>query len=479
MGADDLLHDIKAQFTFTPEKLNTVINGFNNELEIGLRTASEGLATMIPSFVTSLPTGNEKGTYISLDLGGTNLRAAAVQLLGGGKVEVLEVKSTVTDELRRGSGEALFDWMAVNVRELIEVKAKHLFTAEEIRGDKTLSIGVTWSFPIAQTDINRGNVLRMGKGFILTGIDGRDLVELFHEAFARKKLNVQVTAIVNDTVGTLVAHAYENPSARIGFIYATGVNAAYPERIALIPKLPASIRNAAGPDDFMLINTEIDIFGDGSYLPLTEYDISLDTQSVQAGFQPYEKMMSGMYLGELFRLIASEFIKRGHLFGGQVPKGWDVAYSFETASMGNLERSILRRPEIYSFIPSSDTTKDRADSIELLTNKYTFPHPPTAEDVRTLQQIAAIIATRAAALCAAALASMIKKQNLDDSSLNSPIVIGMNGSTFQFYPRTEERIHAALRQIFGTSVSERIRLEVANDGGTIGAALAAMLSLKH
>ena len=151
-------------------------------------------------------------------------------------------------------------------------------------------------------------------------------------------MNVEVTALVNDTVGTLIGHAYENPSARIGFIYATGVNAAYPEKISLIPKLPPSIRDAAGPEDIMLINTEIDLFGNASYLPLTKYDIALDAANVQPGFQPYEKMMSGMYIGELFRLIAADFIDIGTLFGGRVPKGWEVPHSFTTAWMGALER---------------------------------------------------------------------------------------------------------------------------------------------
>lgn len=95
-----------------------------------------------------------------------------------------------------------------------------------------------------------------------------------------------------------------------------------------------------------------------------------------------------------------------------------------------------------------------------------------------LQRVAAIVATRAAGLCAAALAAMIKKQNLDDPSLTSPIVIGINGSTFQFYPHAEERIHGTLREFFGDHVSERVRLEVASDGGAIGAALVAMLYKK-
>jgi hexokinase len=154
-------------------------------------------------------------------------------------------------------------------------------------------------------------------------------------------LNVRVTALINDTVGTLVAHAYANPHTRIGFIFATGVNAAYPEKISNIHKLTSEeIEKYGGnnPEAEMLINTEIDIFGNESYLPLTKYDRELDAHHSQPGFQPYEKMLSGAYLGEICRLIAIDFINQGHLFGGEIPAGWENRWSLSTAQMGTLER---------------------------------------------------------------------------------------------------------------------------------------------
>ena len=44
----------------------------------------------------------------------------------------------------------------------------------------------------SQTGISKGTILRMGKGFTLTGIDGQDLATLFLEAFKRKVLKKQV-----------------------------------------------------------------------------------------------------------------------------------------------------------------------------------------------------------------------------------------------------------------------------------------------
>jgi hexokinase len=142
------LDQLRSTFALSRDRLEPIISGFNAESKHGLKTPSKGLATMIPSFVTSLPTGNEIGTYMALDLGGTNLRVSAVRLLGNGEVEVLEVKKVATNELKTGPGDVFFDWMADAVKELITVKAKHLFKPAQVNGTETLSLGVCWSFPV-------------------------------------------------------------------------------------------------------------------------------------------------------------------------------------------------------------------------------------------------------------------------------------------------------------------------------------------
>lgn len=60
-----------------------------------------------------------------------------------------------------------------------------------------------------------------------------------------------------------------------------------------------------------------------------------------------------------------------------------------------------------------------------------------------------------------------------------PIVIGVNGSTYEKYSTMHDRILKSLVTWFGPQVSGRIRLEVATDGGSIGGALIAMLAEKE
>ncbi|KAG0167095.1 hexokinase A [Apophysomyces sp. BC1015] len=459
METDTLFKQLEHDFLLSKERLQPVFDGFINEYKVGLKTPSKGLATMIPSFVTKLPNGNETGTFLSMDLGGTNLRISAVELKGNGQVEVLELKRCPSTELKTGKGSVFFDWIADAVEELITQKAPHLFTPDQVNGAETLSLGVCFSFPVDQTSVGRGVILRMGKGFTLEDTEGRDLADMFHDAFDRKGLNVRVSAIMNDTVGTLVAHAYTNPRARIGLIFATGINGAYLEDVSAIEKMGTSFQSAYPPGTKMLINTEIDIFGTESYLPLTKYDLILDANHSQPKFQLYEKMMSGAYLGELTRLIALDFVHAGILFEGVVPEGMEEPWSFSTKYMGMLER---------------DSTVNHEKSLEVLSN-YHFANAPTLQDVAIMTRICRIVATRSASLASIAIASMIEQQGLHISSKND-IVIGINGSTYELYPFMEERVHRALRDWFGLEISDRIRLEIARDGGSIGGALIAMLS---
>lgn len=148
MTTDTLFQLIEKEFLLSKPQLKPIVDGFNHECKTGLKTPSKGLATMIPSFVTKMPTGNETGTFLSLDLGGTNLRIAAVELKGAGKSTVHELKRKPSTELKTGQGALFFDWIADAIHHLITVEAKHLFSKNQVNGKDTLALGVCWSFPV-------------------------------------------------------------------------------------------------------------------------------------------------------------------------------------------------------------------------------------------------------------------------------------------------------------------------------------------
>lgn len=48
---------------------------------------------------------------------------------------------------------------------------------------------------------------------------------------------MELTALINDTTGTLIASHYVNPKTKIAVIFGTGCNAAYMEHVKETPKL--------------------------------------------------------------------------------------------------------------------------------------------------------------------------------------------------------------------------------------------------
>ncbi|OZJ06091.1 hypothetical protein BZG36_01136 [Bifiguratus adelaidae] len=456
---ETLLKQFDGAFNLTPQQVEKVITGLNGECDTGLRTSSEAISTMIPSFVTALPTGQEQGTYLAMDLGGTNLRITAVQLLGDGKIELIEEKRKVTKELQTGKADAFFDWIADATRVLITEKAAHLFSEAQVRHEEPLSMGVTWSFPINLTAIDKGNCLRMGKGFVIEGVEGNDLVEMMDAAFRRQKMNVHVNAVLNDTVGTLIAAAYlKNPHVRISVIAGTGSNAANCEKVKDIIKLPADIVAQHDPEDLMIMNTEWDIMGSDTELPRTKYDDIVDSETAHPGFQPFETMISGLWIGELVRLVIHDFVKQGALFGGVLPRGMEAPLSFETARMSEIERA-----------------KDLNDIADILRKHYTIDTQPTDQDLSAIQHIVQTIGNRTAVLTAAAVAALIRRDMRHFAKEDEDIVVAFTGSVYEHYPNMEQKLRHALADIFGASFGDRLKLVHAPDGSAIGAAICAMV----
>jgi hexokinase len=148
-------------------------------------------------------------------------------------------------------------------------------------------------------------------------------------------LQIKVSAIVNDTVGALISHSYVDPSTYVGVILGTGSNAAYVESMNQIPKWKKPVSSTGE----MVINMEWGAFdNEGVVLPSTVYDAKLDRESAHPREQRFEKMISGMYLGEITRLVLIDLISTGELFAGKSSLILETPYSFDTANMSRIER---------------------------------------------------------------------------------------------------------------------------------------------
>ncbi len=154
-------------------------------------------------------------------------------------------------------------------------------------------------------------------------------------------LPIKVTALLNDTVGTLMASAYTDDQTKIGCIFGTGCNAAYVENCGSIPKLA---HMKLDPDMPMAINCEYGAFdNEHKVLPRTPYDIIIDRDSPRPGQQAFEKMTGGLYLGEIFRLVLVALHENAEvsIFTDQDISRLKKPYSLDSSFLSQIEEYVI------------------------------------------------------------------------------------------------------------------------------------------
>jgi hexokinase len=245
---------------------------------------------------------------------------------------------------------------------------------------------------------------------------------------------IRITALVNDTIGTLVSKSYADRSCDAGVILGTGTNACYPEKISNIAR-----NKNPGRDGEMIINIE---WGNFAGLAQTPYDVELDKCSRNPGFQFLEKMVSGMYLGALASKMLADMGLRG------VSEFFRGGHELKTEDM--------------SRIAGNDFRALAESGLEHI----------GPDERKTLQNICGLTARRSARLAGAAIAAVIPWM---DPQLLREHLVGIDGSLFELYPRYRENICGVFDDIFGAK-ARGIRLELAKDGSGIGAAITAAIA---
>jgi hexokinase len=380
---------------------------------------------------------------MALDLGGTNFRVLELALKGGGRLDGLKsMKFAVPKRATAGSAKTLFSFLASSVKKFLASKGG--------RPSKAADMGFTFSFPTRQRGIASGELVVWTKGFSAGGVVGRDVVRLLKDALVREGLyGINISALANDTVGTLAAGAYGDRSCDAGVIIGTGTNACYVEKAGRIKKLPGAEARLAN----MIVNIE---WGNFNKLRKTVYDRRLDALTINPGSQTLEKMVSGMYLGELVRLVLIDCAIRGAL---SCPDGIRRAFgkpmSFKSEYMSEIE---------------SDSSPDMRGTLTLL--KRLGVNGSSPEDRKFMRTVCGIISGRAAIISAAAMIAVMTRI---EPSLSRKHTIAIDGSVYEKHPGFAANIRKAMREILGARAA-KIRLVLTKDGSGIGAAIIAAVA---
>ncbi|KAK3671483.1 glucokinase [Recurvomyces mirabilis] len=503
---------VAAEFEYSAQDVQRGVKEFIRQMDEGL--GKQG-ATMsqIPTYVTAVPNGTEKGLYMAVDLGGTNFRVCSIQLHGNSTFSLTQSKVKIPQELMVAkTSKELFSFLAKQIETFlkthhnehyvnhVERRRRGSYIGASFHDEEVFHLGFTFSFPVQQSGINKGTLIRWTKGFDIKDTIGKDVCALLQKEIDLLHLPVKVAALVNDTVGTLMARSYTSPGKTgtlLGAIFGTGTNGAYVEKLDRVTKLKKGGSKAAGDVDDstgeMIINTEWGSFDNQlSVLPSTSYDKSLDAESNNPGIQMFEKRVSGMFLGEILRRAIVDLIKDPSvpLFSDEHSNQNDIHSTtniHDQSALWNqwgLDTSFLS-------IASGDTSAGLKVTRQTLDNDYGVS-AASAEDAEAVRLIASAIGKRAARLSAVAIAAVI----LSTGKLSHPtdiattndaklevnedeiVDVGVDGSLVEFYPNFEEFIREALRDVpeIGVRGERRVRIGIAKDGSGVGAALIALVA---
>lgn len=475
------------EFSIDSKKLHELTNYFIESMEKGLSPHHEqqgqvykGLP-MIPTYVMGKPNGTEQGILLAADLGGTNFRVCSVDLHGDHTFELQQLKSKIPEELLEDesvTSNELFGYLAR--RTAVFVKKFH---PEYLEGDsqQELRLGFTFSYPVDQTSLSSGTLIRWTKGFKIRDTIGQDVVQLYQHHLDQQGLSmIRVVALANDTVGTFLSHCYGSMNSDsmttgeisepvIGCIFGTGTNGCYMEEIPNIKKLSEEVRETLLKQGktHMCINTEWGSFdNDLKHLPTTKYDIAIDQKySSNPGFHLFEKRVSGMFLGELLRNVLVDLHAQGLIFS---------QYSRYEHLPHHLKTPFDLSSEVLSHIEIDDSSKLRETELSLL---QSLRLPTTYAERVEIQKLVRAISRRSAYLSAVPISAILIKTNALNMRYHGEVEIGCDGSVVEYYPGFRSMMrHALALSPIGPDGERKVHLCIAKDGSGVGAALCALVA---
>lgn len=215
------------------------------------------------------------------------------------------------------------------------------------------------------------------------------------------------------------------------------------------------------PDDMpMCINCEYGAFdNEHKVLPMTQYDTIIDESSPRPGQQAFEKMIAGLYLGEIFRLVIVDLHdNKKIIFPNQDIETFRKPYALDSSFLSFIEED--------PFENLSETQDMFLEKMKIRANK---------PELELCRRLAELIGTRAARLSSCGVAAICKMRGFESCH------VGADGSVFNKYPHFKQRNAKALREILDWPKGKKdpVVLSSSEDGSGVGAALIAALTVKR
>ncbi|KAF0924257.1 hypothetical protein E2562_009964 [Oryza meyeriana var. granulata] len=189
------------------------------EMHAGLASEGGSKLKMIISYADALPSGKpsssdcnvewlridvtgREGAIYALDLGGTNFRVLRIQL-GGKEGRVIKQEHdeiSIPPHLMTGGSNELFDFIASALAKFVASEGEDFHLAE----GRQREFGFTFSFPVKQTSIASGTLIKWTKGFSIDEMVSEDAVTELSKALERQGLDMKIMALGHWLVGDMM-----------------------------------------------------------------------------------------------------------------------------------------------------------------------------------------------------------------------------------------------------------------------------------
>jgi hexokinase len=276
---------MKNRFDLATKQLVDIANDLTKKVVTGLHQEGTEIKCL-PTYIHPKKDGI-KGNATVFDLGGTNFRIALVSVSD---------ETTITDSTERDITE--MRKKGFTREDLFNAQAK---TLGQLNVPQNSPIGYCFSYPAKSLTNGDAELINWTKGVSIEKMEGypvgKPLLDYLNK---NTKTSFSTIKVVNDTITSLFAGLL-NPGfdAYIGLIVGTGTNMATFLPSEYIPKIK-HLKNWSGETP---VNLE-----SGNFNPphLTPWDDEVNNKSDNKDEQRFEKAVSGMYLGRVFRAAFPE-----------------------------------------------------------------------------------------------------------------------------------------------------------------------------
>lgn len=424
---NDTVSNVLKAFEIDRDDMLRISGLFKKTMEEGLKGGKTCLK-MLPSYIGK-PTGKEQGVFMTMDMGGTNLRCTKFKIKDGSFEKLAEIKEKLI------SKEKDYDLTkaGVNAKQLFGFMAKCMKSITE--PGESMYLGNTFSFPCRQEGINEAYLIYWTKEIATSGVEGQNINRLLSEALREEAINIEPVAILNDTVGTLLVAMYSYQEADIGSIMGTGHNTCYLEN------------NHPINGGRMIVNLESGNYNVG--LPVTKYDEIIDKNSQMPGTQLLEKMVSGYYMGSLVREVCRDL--------------YDVKALFTNAGA------------------DTDTFFNQKFNALMVENFILYPSQTveqyncTMTDAELIRSVSEAILKRTVRLVASTHLGILFHQENNGIRVTEKHIIAIDGTIYEKMPKAPKLMEEAFAEVLGKD-AENIEIRLVKDGSGLGAAIAAAVA---